>query len=273
MQILETDVEGKVVADLTQVDDDMGVGPHVEVVHMSNAGVSALSLGKGSGVLAEEALTAPLDRALAMSPVEHAGPVGCDKNFGEAHNATGPHETVFDNVVLEVAGHSVTQLTNVEYADTPAPSAEVNVSDPPGRPSLHVALETLGHLRPRIEKLCERMWGWDKRELGTDLRAAIEGAIAKWETSTDDLVAGLLLLNAKGYVAKTTDKTRKLASMRKPGTKVRLDDSLLPAFAEVYSPEELDALEVVRTLGSKVFLKTGSREVGIVDVSKVEARV
>ena len=29
MKILETDVEGKVVADLTHLDDDMGAGPHV----------------------------------------------------------------------------------------------------------------------------------------------------------------------------------------------------------------------------------------------------
>ena len=219
MKILETDVEGNTVADLTHLDDDMGAGPHVEVMNMSEAGVSALSLGKGSGVLAAEALTAPLDK------------VGYD------------------------------------------PSAEVNVADPPARPSLDVAIETLGHLYPRIEKLCERMWAWDKRELGTELRAALEGVIAKWETATDDLMAGLLTVNAKGYVAKTTDKTRKLATMRKPGTRVVLNSAEMEAeYRAMCSAEELDSLEVVRTVGSKVFLKTGAREVGLVDVGKVEVR-
>ena len=217
MKILETDVDGKTVADLTHLDDDMGAGPHVTVVEQGPATVAA---------------------------------VDC---------------------VVKVDGRATT-VTNVEYTDTPDPSAEVNVADPPARPSLDVAIETLGHLYPRIEKLCERMWAWDKRELGAELRAALEGVIAKWETATDVLMAGLLTVNAKGYVAKTTDKTRKLATMRKPGTKVKLDPALVMDYAEMYSAEELDSLEVVRTVGSKVFLKTGAREVGLVDVGKVEVR-
>jgi hypothetical protein len=40
----------------------------------------------------------------------------------------------------------------------------------------------------------------------------------------------------------------------------------------MYSADELAALEVVRTVGSKVFLKTGAREVGLVDVTKVEVK-
>ena len=206
MQILETDVEGKTVADLTHLE---GVGPHVTVVDMA----------KGK------------------------------------------------DVVVKLGGIEAT-LVSAEYSDA---SAEVNVADPPARPSLDVAIETLGHLRPRIEALCLRMAGWDKREMGMELRAAFEVTVAKWETSTADLAAGLDLLQAKGFVAKTTVKTRKIAQM-KPGTRVKLDDSLVPDFSAVYSPEELAALEVVRTVGSKVFLKSGAREVGLVDVSKVEVR-
>ena len=232
MQILQMSEEGKVEADLTHLDDDSGAGPHVEVVNMSAAGADALSLGKGSGVLAAEALTAPLDRALP-----------------------------------------VTTLAGVELADgQPDPSAEVNVADPPSRPSLEVAIETLGNLRPRIEALCLRMAGWDKREMGMELRAAFEVTVAKWETSTADLAAGLDLLQSKGFVAKTTVKTRKIAQM-KPGTLVVLNSADMVAdYSAIYSPEEMAALEVVRTVGSKVFLKTGAREVGLVDVGKVEVR-
>lgn len=141
----------------------------------------------------------------------------------------------------------------------------------PVRPSLDVAIDTLGHLRPRIEALCLRMAGWDKREMGMELRAAFGMTVAKWETATADLAAALDLLQSKGFVAKTTAKTRKLAQM-KPGTPVKLDPALVMDYAEIYSADELSSLDVVRTVGAKIFLRTGSREVGLVDVSKVEVR-
>lgn len=183
----------------------------------------------------------------------------------------GPHVTVVDmakgkDVVVKLGGIEATLVS----AESDA-SAEVNVTDPPARPSLDVAIETLGHLRPRIEALCLRMAGWDKREMGMELRAAFEVTVAKWETSTADLAAGLDLLRAKGFVAKTTAKSRKLAQI-KPGTPVKMDPALVVDYAEMYSADELSALEVVRAVGSKVFLKTGAREVGLVDVGKVEVR-
>jgi hypothetical protein len=180
----------------------------------------------------------------------------------------GPH---VDVVNMSAAGADALSLGKGPLDEILDASAEVNVADPPARPSLDVAIETLGHLRPRIEALCLRMAGWDKREMGLELRAAFEVVVAKWETSTADLAAGLDLLQAKGFVAKTTVKTRKIAQM-KPGTPVKLDPALVADYAEMYSADELSALEVVRTVGSKVFLKTGTREVGLVDVGKVEVR-
>jgi hypothetical protein len=152
-------------------------------------------------------------------------------------------------------------------------SAEVNVADPPSRPSLDVAIETLGHLRPRIEKLCERIAGWDRRNMdGAELRAAFGATVAKWEAATEELTVALELLNNRGFVAKTTAKSRKLAQLRKPGTKVVLDAPMAHAFSMLYSAEEIEGLEVVKLVGPLVLLKTGAREVGLVDVIKVEVK-
>jgi hypothetical protein len=187
----------------------------------------------------------------------------------------GPHVKVMEqgaakgkDVVVKL-GETEATLVSAEYSDA---SAEVNVTDPPARPSLDVAIETLGHLRPRIEALCLRMLGWDKREMGAELRTAFEESVDRFEANAATLATALELLRNKGFVAKTTDKTRKLASMRKPGTPVKLDPALVVDYAEMYSADELAALEVVRTVGSKVFLKTGAREVGLVDVTKVEVK-
>jgi hypothetical protein len=224
MQILVTDADGNTVDDLTHLEDDSGVGPHVTVVE------------KGQPLKVEE-----------LKP-----PVGVDCSMA--------------TLMAEIAPDlPMTTLAGTDVADV-QPANEDKV-----RPSLDVAIETLGHLRPRIEALCLRMLGWDKREMNPELRAAFEDSVARFEANAATLATALELLRNKGFVAKTTDKTRKLAKM-KPGTRVVLDASLAPDFAAVYSPEELDALEVVRTVGSKVFLRTGTREVGLVDVSKVEVR-
>jgi hypothetical protein len=114
------------------------------------------------------------------------------------------------------------------------------------------------HVAKRVAIL-KRLAGIDFVDLDTKRNAAT-------------LATALELLRNKGFVAKTTDKTRKLASMRKPGTLVKLDPALVVDYAEMYSADELAALEVVRTVGSKVFLKTGAREVGLVDVTKVEVK-
>lgn len=151
----------------------------------------------------------------------------------------------------------------------PAVSSEIETAQPAvsERPSLDVAIENLGHLRPRITSLCLRLHGWDKKTMGTGTREAFDKAVHDFEESAADLGAMLIALHAIGYVANATPLTRKLARMR-PGSRVRLLDP--DPWRAFYSAEELDALQVHAVHGKQAFLKTGDREVGLVPISKLE---
>jgi hypothetical protein len=188
-------------------------------------------------------------------------------------DGVGPHVTVLGMATGGGAAESYSEVQPVcvDPVGT-CDGTAANAVEDKGRPSLDVAIETLGHLRPRIEALCLRLLGWDKREMNAELRTAFEDSVERFEKNAATLATALELLRNKGFVAKTTDKTRKSARM-KPGTRVVLSDPAMAAdFLAIYSPLELDDLEVVRAVGSKVFLKTGAREVGLVDVGKVEVR-
>jgi hypothetical protein len=136
-----------------------------------------------------------------------------------------------------------------------APSTEPAVQP---RPTLDVAIETHNHLRPRIESFCLRLESW--ASTADEFRKAVENL----RKTFDALGCALDQLKARGFSAKSTPKTRKLARM-KPGALVRLNTPEREAeYSQLYSPEELAALEVVRVIGSRVFLRTGTREVGLV---------
>ena len=157
-------------------------------------------------------------------------------------------------------GNTVADLGPPVPADAPPPAEPATQS----RPTLHVAIATHGNLLLRIEALCLRLESWagttdEFRKTVGDLRATF------WKLGEE-----LCKLNAHDFVAKSTPKTRKLARL-KPGVRVRLNTlERIAEYLQLYSEAELEALEVVRVVGSRVFLRTGQREVGLVPAAHLE---
>ena len=175
----------------------------------------------------------------------------------EEETGAGPHTTVLEGA--------------------PAPAQEVAAADDPtapetppvSRPSLDVAIENLFHLRPRVDALCLRLAGWDTRSLGMGTQAAFAETVASVDKSLHDLEQMLVVLKGLGYVAHATPLTRKLARLH-PGTLVKLLD---PApWAEIYTAEELASIRVEAVAGKRAFLKTCDRDLGLVEISKLEVR-
>ncbi len=143
--------------------------------------------------------------------------------------------------------------TDEQVAEAVADANEsVAVSKVPPRPSLDVAIETHGNLRPRIEALCSRLLAWDVSKLGE--------VGAKFTASVQDLRGNCLLLGeqlgilkAMGFEAKSTPKSRRdqaIASGR-----VKLNDATRLAWSKRYTDDQLSEVEILAIDDELVWVK------------------
>jgi len=182
------------------------------------------------------------------------------------------HEIDAENFAIEETPTMQTEDTPPVAEEMP-PAGELDpghplAGKPAPRPTLECESEVHAHLDPRIEAHLLRVEAWSGVPASFELHTAAEDVRAAWAR----LGQRLLAMREAGIVVKSTAKTRKLARM-KPGTRVQLvDDNMAADYSAMYSPEEIAALEVVRVVGERVFLVTGEREVGLVEVRFLEAR-
>jgi hypothetical protein len=132
------------------------------------------------------------------------------------------------------------------------------------RSSLEVAIERHRHLTPAIEAFCSRLESWETTVHEYGLRDVLVGLRSEW----GQLGIVLELMAKDGAVPRTTPKSR-MRVWLKPGAKVGLRPDIDEEYGAIYSPEELNNLEVVAVLEHKVFLKTGERDVGLVPLAHV----
>jgi hypothetical protein len=150
--------------------------------------------------------------------------------------------------------------------------ARVESVETPGRPSLDVAIEIAGNLRPRLTSLLDRLRSWDLRSLDGGMATEFSGRVGDVRNDFDDLVEKLHGLKEIGFVAKTTAKTRILAKLA-VGTRVELLEEHAVDVRKFY-PNEVMINLVVQMVGErKVMLGVdGGPSIGMYPITKIRVK-
>jgi hypothetical protein len=139
-----------------------------------------------------------------------------------------------------------------------------------GRPSLEVALENLTHIIERVNPFVGRLRAWDLRGLDSELSIRFQGSVEDLAASCARLNDQLVIMNAMGFVAKTTPATRLRAKLA-PGCPVRLTGKALTEFSELFTPDQLASIHCLRTTPTSAFLATkDGTQLGLVKLSCIE---
>ena len=122
-----------------------------------------------------------------------------------------------------------------------------------GRPSLEVAIENLANLTKHVAPFCGRLRAWDLRELPGDIAIRFQGSVEDLASAFVRLTDQLTSLKAMGFVAKSTPISRLRAKLQ-VGGRVKLTEKARPEFEQLFTPEQLDSLEVAQLRAQHAFL-------------------
>ena len=135
----------------------------------------------------------------------------------------------------------------------------------PKRSTVLLAGLAVRNLEARANRVLNRIGAWDLRKADAMAAKSLQDDIKRVRAAIADLGETLKTMDGVKFVARVTQQSLKL-SQYKPGDPVKLRDP--SDWLEIYTEEELANMVIDRVAqrAGWVFLRTGTRQVGMVPV-------